>query len=273
MAVRRQRTNAPARKAAPAFTLPTEVSEPGANLSDYTILLYGERGIGKTTLAREFPNPYFLMFEPGARGIAVKKTEVRSWEQFLDIVDALEANPEYCDTLIIDTGYMAYERCFAWCLEDMGVSDPKEKSFGTVWKFIEKEFRNAMIRLEDLGVGLIVVAHSKIKEIKDKDGNAYDKLSIQLGGQAFSYFAGCLNNVWYYHYMQGGKRFLQIRGDELIEAKTQCEGHFMYGGTDTPIITLDMGKASKESYTNLCAAFNNEQERGIPKQAVRRRRR
>jgi AAA domain len=273
MPVRRQRdTSAPARAATPAFTLPTEVSQVGKSLADFTILIYGDRGIGKTTVAREFPNPYFLMFEPGARGIAVRKTDVRSWEQFKDIVDLLEQTPDYCDTLVVDTGYMAYERCFAWCLEDMGVTDPKDKSFGTVWKFIEKEFRNQMIRLEDLGIGLVVIAHSEIKEITDKLGSKYDKLTIQLSGQAFKYFAGCMNNVWYYHYLQGGKRFLQIRGDEFIEAKTQCEGHFEYANGN-PIRTIEMGTSSKQSYANLVAAFNNELKGGIQKQPTRRRRR
>jgi hypothetical protein len=167
---------------------------------------------------------------------------------------------------------MAYERCFAACLEDMGISDPKDKAFGNAWKFIDKEFRDAMIRLEDIGVGLIVIAHSEIKEVTEKTGAKYDKLSIQLGGQAFRYFAGCMNNVWYYHYMQGGKRFLQLRGDELIEAKTQCEGHFEYSD-GRPVKVVEMGSSSKEAYANLCAAFNNEVKGGQKSEATRRRRR
>lgn len=49
-----------------------------------TIVIYGTAGIGKSTLASEFPNVVFADFENGLKWLDVKnKTVVSSWEEFL----------------------------------------------------------------------------------------------------------------------------------------------------------------------------------------------
>lgn len=49
-----------------------------------TIVIYGTAGIGKSTLASEFPNSTFADFENGLKWLDIKnKTVVSSWEGFL----------------------------------------------------------------------------------------------------------------------------------------------------------------------------------------------
>jgi len=49
-----------------------------------TIVIYGTAGIGKSTLASEFPNAVFADFENGLKWLDIKnKTVISSWEDFL----------------------------------------------------------------------------------------------------------------------------------------------------------------------------------------------
>jgi hypothetical protein len=58
------------------------------------------------------------------------------------------------------------------------------------------------------------------------------------------------------HYA-GGKRFLRIRSDGDVQAKSKTEGHFLYtNGKEIDVIP--MGNSPKEAYAMLLRAYNNE---------------
>jgi hypothetical protein len=239
------------------LTLPQK-SVPCRRFEDFTFLIYGERKIGKTTLFSQFADPFFFMFEPGGRALSIKQAFMKDWETALQYLALLEKSKGYCKTVIMDTGYMAYERCFEYCLRKMGIIDPKDKSFGSAWKLIDKEFRNFHLRLYSLGLCLGVTAHSEIKEVQTREGVKYDKLVTQLSAQANRYYCGTMDVVGYYQYDTDGKRVLTIRGDTFVDAGSRIKGHFLYKGTQEPIINIPMGSSEEEGYANLVKAFNND---------------
>lgn len=239
------------------LSLPTGLSEPTGNMMEYSWLIYGERKIGKTTLLSMFPNHFFLMFEKGAKGLRIRKEYVEDWNQFLGYLTLLEKNPTYCDTVILDTGGECYEQCLIQTKADLSLEDIRDKAWGGGYVEIRQRFAAAHERLFRLPAGFAVTAHSEVKTIKPKFGAEYDKISIQLSGQAFKYYAGVVDTIAYYHYDDDGRRILTIRGDETVEAGTRCEGHFLYPD-GTPIKDIPMGDSKEEAWENLCAAFRNE---------------
>ena len=46
-----------------------EVNEPSTTLTDYAICLFGEKGVGKTSLAAQFENSLIIMLEPKRRNL------------------------------------------------------------------------------------------------------------------------------------------------------------------------------------------------------------
>ena len=266
MAVRNG-TKSRVKKSIPKLTLPEAPSEISNNLSDYIWLLYGERKIGKTTLLAQFEDVFFLMFDPKNRGLAIYQRHVSKWEEFLKYIKLLEENPDYCKMVIIDTGFMAYEMCYAYVCKKHGVEDPRDKGWAVVWKDISREFMEAHERILNLGLGLGITAHADIKEITRKDGTSYNKLTTQLGSAAFKYYNGLVDIIAYYHYNEKGNRELLLRGDSLVEAGTRIEQHFQY--TDgSPVVNIPMGKNPKEAFNNVQKAFNNQLMR--PKEAERK---
>ena len=85
----------PAKRKPPVKTegisLPTERSEPPNDLQDYTMLIYGEAGIGKTSLVARFPKVLFFMWETASRGISAYRTDpLTDWEVGLAYVELLK---------------------------------------------------------------------------------------------------------------------------------------------------------------------------------------
>jgi hypothetical protein len=229
---------------------------PSTAIGDYTWLLYGERKIGKTTLAAQFEAPFFIMFEPGGRALALKQVFIQSWSEFLQVISLLEKNPAYCQTVVIDTGFMCYERCFEHCMKELNITDPRDEGWGNGWKFIDKAFRDAHQRIEALGLGLVVTAHSELREVTHRTGIKYDKVVTQLSKQAMRWYAGTLDVIAYYHYDEEGNRALTIAGSADVEAGSRCGGRFKYAD-GTPVSKINMGTTPEEGYANLVNAFNN----------------
>lgn len=239
------------------ISLPRGLSTPSENLLDYTWLIYGERKIGKTTLLSMFEDHFFLMFEKGAKGLRIRREYVENWGQFLQYIDLLEAEPDYCKMVILDTGGELYEQCLNQAKIDLDLTDIRDKAWGGGYVEVRQRFAQAHERLFRLPSGFAVTAHSEVKTIKPKFGAEYDKISIQLSAQAFKYYAGVVDTIAYYHYDDNGRRILTIRGDEGLEAGTRCEGHFLYPD-GSPIKDIPMGDSKEEAYSNLVKAFNNE---------------
>jgi hypothetical protein len=242
------------------MTLPEGPEEAETDFYHYIHLISGDRKIGKTDLLSNFPDCFFIFGEPGGRSIRARKRWILSWDDFKTLVYWLCLRPDYCKTIHLDTGYMLYELCFSYMLRELNIDKPQDEDWGNAWKFVEKEFRDEHMKLLSSGFGLAITAHTETKHIK-KGKLEYDKLCIQLGGQAGKFYNAFADIIIHYQYGTNGKREMAVRGDNTIEAGTRTKDNFLY--TDgQPIITLpcdftgqpDPGKLTFELYK---AAFEN----------------
>lgn len=263
-----------------SMELPDDVNEISKNLSEYTWMLYGERKIGKTKLFSEFSNrPLFFMYDPKNKGLQLLQVYIPSWEHAnkgVELLDKkLKSNPKYCSMIIIDTGFMCYERCYQYMMKKMGISTAQgQNDRGVAWKEISREFMEYHDRIftlcnkYDLGFG--VTAHAEVKEIKRKDGTTYDKLTTQLGAQAFKFYNGLVDIIAFFQYNRKGERVLTIQGDSLVEAGARIDEHFFYTN-GIRIVDIPMGSSSKQAYENLLKAFNNELKQPVTKEVAKRK--
>jgi len=243
----------------PVVELPDEIDEQIYNIDDYGILIYGQTGIGKSSLPSHAEKPFYFRFEQSSRSLKVRKSPVLTkWETALLYVEAAERNLKDFKTMVIDTGSPAYDRCLEAVCERLGISHPgKQKDYGASWKEVQKEFQMFFNRLASLNVGIWVLAHDTIDQQETRSGDTYSIIKPNFSGKTEEFFKNTMDIIGYYFYVKS-ERFLLIRGNEHIMAKCNLEDNFLTTSGER-ITAIPMGNSSKEAYENFMKAYNNQQ--------------
>lgn len=245
-----------------ALELPSEVSTPGGGLGDFTWLIYGERKIGKTSLAAEFPDALFLMFEPGGKGLAIYQTPITSWQDFKDCVRLLKDTDQF-KTVVIDTIDIAYELALMYTGSREGFSHPSDnKDFGKSWQQVRLEFSSGIKELADTGRGIIFLSHAKEIEFQPERGAKFNKVIPNIATQARTFISGFVDVIAFYGY-HGVDRWLTIHGSDRIDAGHRIVGHFQIekeGEKPKAVHCIPMGDSPQEGFSNIQLAFDNGQE-------------
>lgn len=232
------------------MALPLKKSTPVESLSQYLILIYGKPGIGKTTLAAQFEDPYFLMFEAGAKALSLYQDKINSWKRFLKKIKELESEPDRFKTVVLDTYARAYELCMEYVCADMGIDHPTDAGYGKAWNAVDREFTSAMSRLSLSGRGTILICHSTEKEIEQPDGSERQMIVPDATKQAMKFLDRSVDLYAYYYYAKNGRPWIRIKGTEEVIAKNRIDGHF------EGISKFEAGNSAREAYRNFMKAFN-----------------
>jgi hypothetical protein len=246
----------PTPSSSPPVTLPTTVSIPSQKLGDYSILFFGDKKIGKTSLAAMFPDALFLMTEPGARALPVYQTPILEWKTFRESLRLLRSpQGNRFKTVVVDTVDLAFKMAETYACQKMGITHPSEEDWGRGWGAVRDEFTTQMQILLNMGKGVILISHATEREIKTRSGVKYDRIQPTMSNQARDVVEGMVD-IWAYYTYDGQQRVLRIRGDEHITAGHRLQNNFRYGGNE--VRDIDMGTSAEESYRNLIACFNNK---------------
>jgi len=242
------------------LTLPTEKTKPCDELQDYSILLYGAKKIGKTSLGSMFPDAFFMFCEPGGKALSTFARPVKNWVEFKTYVRLICKDKKF-KNVIIDTADYAYEYCVRFVCARMAIDHPSDLEWGKGWKAVALELNTEITKLMHSGKGVIFVSHSRDLNIKKRDGTAFDKTSSSLAGQAKEALEGIVD-IWAYYHYDGNKRVLVIQGDDYIDAGHRVEGRFRYSD-GTSVRAIPMGANKEEAYKNFMDAFENKLEKGV----------
>lgn len=241
-----------------------EAHEPETDISKYTTLIYGRKGIGKTSLAAQFPDPYFLCFEPGTKALRVRSTNIHNFEEFKVFLKILRKKEGTYKTLVIDTIDFLYSHIYDFICDREGIGSPTEMDdWGATWGEIKKTFRSCIDKILALDCGKVFISHDVEKEITLRDGTKTDRVQPTMSKQALHEIEAIVDIIGCYDY-DGEDRYLIIDGRQDIVAKARPEENFLIRGGEAGnpgdrIKSVYMGQSSKESYANLVKAFNNQQ--------------
>ena len=155
---------------------PTTISR---DLKGKYLCLYSQPKVGKTTFAAQAPKNLLLAFEKGYNGLAgVMAQDITKWSDFLTVIKQLgsEKAKAMYDTITIDTIGIAWECCEQFVCAQNNVKKIGEIPWGGGYTACKREFESALRQITMLGYGLIIIAHSEEKTIKDEKNE--DKLVI-----------------------------------------------------------------------------------------------
>jgi len=235
------------------LVLPTTKTPPSESLQDYSILLFGEKKIGKTTLASMFLDNLLLCTEPGAKSLDVFKMDVRSWKEFKKILRLLRKDKRF-RTVTVDTVDLLFKLCDGQVCSDLGIDHVSEADWGRGWSAVRDEFTSTMADLMSLGKGVILISHSTEKEIKPRNGPKYDRIQPTMPNTARD-ICEAMVDIWGYFHYDGHDRVLTVRGDEHITAGHRLQTRFRHNGKE--LEQISMGTSKEEAFKNFIDAFNN----------------
>ena len=244
------------------ITLPKKKSTPGKDLSTYTLLLYGREKIGKTSLASQFPDAVFLMFEPGGKALSVYQVEVGDWPDFKLLLKQLEEDSRF-KTIVIDTIDIAYRLCLEWVSKKvLAGSHPADLKYGIGWDRLKDEFTKRIAQLCKCGKGVIFLSHDTVREDEKADGSKISTIMPSMSGVARGVIEPMIDCLGYYYYDDEAKRQLCITGtaDVIAGCRMKEAGFFK------DIDDIFMGTSSKQAYNNFLSAM------GKTKGSAKRRR-
>lgn len=150
--------------------LPTRKTPPKDSLSDLTVLLYGPRKFGKSTLCSQIPDSLFLAAEPGLNSLEVFQQPITSWEEFLLACREVAEGKHPFRTVVVDTVDNAYRMCVEHVCQRQKIEHESDLGYGKGYSIVNNEFFRVMTKLAALPYGLFLVSHSQEKEVETRTG-------------------------------------------------------------------------------------------------------
>lgn len=154
------------------------------------VLIYGEPGCGKTTLASQFDRVLVAAFERGTNALNnVYVQPVKTWQDWKQMVSQLCKKPELKEkyhAISVDTVDEAWALCEKKICADNGIETLGELGWGLGWRLAKQEFASTFRDLVYSGYGLIFISHAVEKEVENDRGEKTNKIVPALSGTPFN---------------------------------------------------------------------------------------
>lgn len=208
-----QHTPAQAGEAATAAQTPPKPTTLGkfaikqAKPSSPRILVYGQGGIGKTTLGAKFPKPLFICFEKGLNSDSLAGTDyidnISSWQEFGEFLTEFKSS-DY-KTIVLDTLDVMVSGIFNTYLcskfeKDSHLGDFATIDYGKGTTVAQQEIKAMLNKLDDINASgklVLILAHSQIKTFQNPTGKDYDTYMIK-GNEKVSDVVKCWADEVYF---------------------------------------------------------------------------
>lgn len=150
------------------------------------VVLYGPEGIGKSSLASQFPKPIFIDTEGSTTELVVDRLpKPTSWEMLKQQVNWVKQQVGRFETLVIDTIDWAEMQCNEFICAQHNKKGIEDFGYGKGYIYASEEFGRFLNLLSDVievGINVVLTAHSHVVKFEQPDEmGAYDRYQLKLG--------------------------------------------------------------------------------------------
>lgn len=202
------------------------------------VVIYGPEGIGKTTLASQFPDPLFIDTEGGTAHLDVARVEdIYDWENLVDSIAQI-AKEDLCKTLVIDTADWAEQMCITHVCTKNKQKSIEAFGYGKGYVYLQETFQELLYALDvliDSGINVVLTAHAKMRKFEQPDEiGAYDRWEMKLSKNVAPIVKEWADMVLFCNYetfvvntdggkakAQGGKRVIYTQHHPCWDAKNR----------------------------------------------------
>lgn len=148
-------------------------------------VIYGPEGIGKSTLASQFPDPLFIDTEGSTSGMDVARFDrPTSFTMLMQQIKYVNEHPDICRTLVIDTADWAEQLCIAEFCAKKQITGIEDIGYGKGYVYVAEDFGRMLNLLEDIkqkGINIVITAHAQMRKFEQPDElGAYDRWELKL---------------------------------------------------------------------------------------------
>lgn len=155
-------------------------------------VIYGEEGVGKTSLAAEMPNPLFLDIEDGSRHLDVARVPCADFAAVEAALFALGRDPQGFSTVVIDSADWAERSLIDTITRGAGKKSIEDFGFGRGYVMLAERTAKFLAAADDLiarGVNVIFIAHAGVRRVSPPDQtDGFDRYELKLAKQTAPLF-------------------------------------------------------------------------------------
>ena len=185
------------------------------------MMVYGQPGIGKSTMALSAPNPVLFDFDGGVQRVNVAfqcpTLQVKSWEEALQALDELKGGEVDCKTIVIDTAGKMLDFMSDYIMRNDSKMKQRDGSLSLKGYGARKVmFQNFLREVAMMGKNIVFVAHER----EEKDGET-KIVRPEIGGSSAGDLMKELDLVGYVQAV-GPDRTVYWTPQEKFYAKNTC---------------------------------------------------
>lgn len=203
------------------------------------VVVYGPEGIGKSTLASQFPDAVFIDTEGSTKHLDVARTmKPPTWANLLDQIKYFTKNPEALGTLVIDTADWAEQLAAVDVCSKVHKQSIEDFGYGKGYVYLAEEFAkllNALDEIIEQNINVVLVAHAQLRKFEQPDEmGAYDRYELKLTRKTAPLIKEWADMILFANYetyvvkteekkakAQGGKRVMHTTHHPCWDAKNR----------------------------------------------------
>jgi hypothetical protein len=233
--------------------------------TSFSLMLYGQAGIGKTTFACRAPKPLVINLENGLKGIDLKTLGAFSTNQLTTYADVLTVfekslKSDRFGTLIVDTATRLQDLIIKHICEADNKKSLADFAYGSGYARFAAEAQLLCQWLDSLkaaGKNVILVAHEAIETFADPESDAYDRFNCSLDKRIGEKIRAAVDHIWYMHNEKtlressSGRNQARLRGRTLVQTKASGGVVAKTRGNYEQFIEIRNDETDREIWTRL----------------------
>lgn len=213
-------------------------------------LIYGPEGVGKSSLAAQFPNPLFIDVEGGTGQLDVARTpRPQAWPQFLQYIKSLAQDPMDFQTLVIDTADWLERITIAQVCAENGLSGlGGNNDYGHSYNKLADMWTQLLTQLsadfiEPNRLHVVFLAHSVTRKFElPEEMGQYDRYQLKLEKKVAPLLMEWADLILFVNYQT-----VVVRDEKTKSVKAQ-------------------GGVRRMMHAEHCAAFDAKNRFGLPRE-------